>query len=119
MKSVVMAILVVIALLIFFTFMSYARVEWLTWRHAKEFRELPSAVITSSDRAAIGTLKVFRYNDQHTVLYVVAESGVKVGLLRYFKRDDSGWTIDNDQPTKLIWSSHGSADGWTWPPYWH
>lgn len=119
MKRGVTIILGVIGLFIIFTLMSYARVEWLTWRHAKEFRELPSAVITSSDRAAIRTLKVFRYNDQHAVLYVVADSGVEVGLLRYFKRDNSGWTIDNSRPTQLIWSSHGSADGWTWPPYQH
>lgn len=116
MKRSLLVVACITVLFAMYTGISYLRVEWLTWRHADEFRELLTNSSVSGGETTVTLIKVFQYSGQQATLYVVLRGMGTQALYIHFKRETASWQEDTTRPPKLIWSS-GSADGWTWPPY--
>lgn len=95
----------------------YARVDALTAEHGLEF----SALVEEIDQrdSVLGSTvyyKVFEYQPDSAVLFIVdshAENRSN-GFYLFTSKTTGNWEIEG---ANLVWSSHGSADGWTWPPY--
>ena len=108
----------VATLLLIYTAVSYLRVEYLTWKHGDEFRSVLDDWGKISPGRTLTLVKVFQYGNRHATIYVLDEKwGGTMAVYMNFRRTGDIWTEDEMKPGKLIWSS-GSADGWTWPPYW-
>jgi len=91
---------------------AYWRVERLTLLYGGEFA--PSVTKLSN---GVKYYKVFEYGDLQAKLFVVKQSDTdhRLGSYLYFKRMPQGWEYVKGE---LVWATLGSADGWTWPPYW-
>jgi len=118
MKRLLLVIACITVLFLVYTGVSYLRVEWLTWRHATDFHQVLDSLYTPAGGTTATLLKVFQYDGQRATLYVILRGMGTQALYMHFRREGTGWEEDELRPPKLIWSS-GSADGWTWPPYWH
>lgn len=117
MKRLLQVIACITVLFLVYTAVSYLRVEWLTWRHAPEFRQVLDALYAPASGTTATLLKVFQYDRQRATLYVIVKGMGTQALYMHFRKRDAGWEEDELHPPRLIWSS-GSADGCTWPPYW-
>lgn len=95
----------------------YARVDVLTAEHGLEFSALVEK-IDQRDSAPGSTVyyKVFEYQPDSAVLFIVDRDAENryIGFYVFTSKTTGNWDIDD---RKLVWASHGSADGWTWPPY--
>ena len=68
---------------------------------------------------AVFYYKVFSYSAQTAKVFVVIRGSAKentnlLGVDVFLARGEPGWQKAGE---KLGWATHGSADGWTWPPY--
>lgn len=115
MRKLKIALLVVVAIIflgyVVFQF-AYWRVERLTRLHGAEFA--PAVAKLSNE---VQYYKVFEYGPTQAKVFIVKQSDPnhRLGSYIYFKRTLQGWEYVKGD---LVWATLGSADGWTWPPYW-
>ena len=110
----IVVFLVLLAIIIGF---AYGRIEFLTWLHGNMFHSV------SRESAFCGPtvyLKVFEYSDTSAkVLFVDQDGTDRMSRTRQFftfKRNSNTntWKFMN---YNTVWSALGSAENWTWPPY--
>jgi hypothetical protein len=116
--SVVVVTMTIVSLLV--VRLAYFRVERLTGLHAREFTAAIQEVVIDQipdGSAEMDYYKVFRYLPDEAKLFVVVrfEDGARIGMYAYLERQSGKWQLTKDE---LVWASYGSADDWTWPPYW-
>ena len=121
----VIIVIVLIGMTTFFVarHLAYDRVEKLTQLHAHEFTAVVQEIGADSCEKSgyveepIEYYKVFRYTSESAKLFVVLrfEDGNRHGLYVYLERELGEWRITQFE---LVWARYGSADEWTWPPYW-
>jgi hypothetical protein len=95
--------------------LAYARVERLTELHADEFTAVAHKV--GAGTSTLVYFKVFRCTPDEAQLFAVYEGkhSHRDGVYVYMERQSGEWQVVGYE---LVWASHGSADGRTWPPYW-
>lgn len=101
---------------------SYLLVESNTSIYAEEFYNVQR---NTSWQGEISYIKVFRYTDKSAKVFMVEwqnkpatkeNKAFRTGSYYNFTRQDKTkpWELDN---WETVWSEGGSADDWTWPPY--
>ncbi len=101
--------------------LAYTRIEKLTQLYAHEFatviQEIGTDMYGQFTEEPIEYYKVFRYTPDSAKLFVVVrfKDGNRNGIYVYLERELGEWQIAQSE---LVWAQYGSADGWTWPPYW-
>jgi len=113
------AIVLAIGLLGFFALrrFAYSRVESLTEAHASEFAELIDRFNQERENDEVEYFKVFEYDGERAKLFIVVRDrqNHRLGTFHHLRKQGGHWKITR---IELVWASHGSADGFTWPPYW-
>ena len=115
--------IILVGIATFFTarHLAYARVEELTQTHACEFAAVVQEISTDPygqfTEEPVEYYKVFRYAPEYAKLFIVVrfKDGNRNGIYVHLERELGDWRIIQSE---LVWARYGSADGWTWPPYW-
>ena len=99
------------AILLLFVILSYAKVEFLTWKYGDQFAELYKM---SNMLDNIAYYKVMKYSDEYAEVYYVQGEHLGAELFRFYKENNE-WILET---WSTIWAKHGSAQDFIWPFYW-
>jgi hypothetical protein len=99
--------------------LAYVRVERQTNLHGTEFLSVLEAEeikVRLGKDSPLVYFKVLHYVHNRAKLFVVFrdDQDHRIGLELSLRKESERWVLEDE---RLVWASHGSADGWTWPPY--